>query len=109
MQEKIFSGGEIPDIKSFVTSIEKASLELINLQIIRGKNGYVPTLQAWISNLRKNKYKIVRKFGINLYRRYEMYLAASKSSFEPYSDQNVVQLLIAKQKDALPAINFSYH
>ena len=79
------------------------------MQIIRGKNGYVPTLQAWISNLRKNKNKIVKKFGINLYRRYEMYLAGSKSSFEPYADQNVVQLLIAKQKDALPAINFSYH
>ena len=53
--------------------------------------------------------KIVRKFGLNLYRCYEVYLAGSKSSFESYSDQNVVQLLIAKQKDALPAINFSYH
>ena len=109
LQEKIFSGGEIPDIKSFITSIEKASLELINMQIIRGKNGYVPTLQAWISNLRKNKNKIIQKFGKNLYRRYEVYLAGSKSSFEPYADQNVVQLLLAKQKDALPAIDFNYH
>ena len=65
LQEKIFTGGEIPDLKSFITSIEKASLELINMQIIRGKNGYVPTLQAWISNLRKNKNKIVRKFIID--------------------------------------------
>ena len=109
LQEKIFSGGEISDLKSFITSIEKASLELINMQIIRGKNGYIPTLQAWISNLRKNKNKIVKKFGMNLYRRYEMYLAGSKSSFEPYADQNVVQLLLAKQKDALPAIDFNYH
>ena len=79
------------------------------MQIIRGSNGYVPTITSWLSNLRKNKRKIVKKFGENLYRCYEVYLAGSKSSFEPYADQNVVQLLIAKQKDALPAINFNYH
>ena len=109
IQTKIFPGGEIPDLKSFIKPIEEVGLELINMQIIRGANGYVPTLQAWISNLRKNKKKIVKKFNENLYRCYEVYLAGSKSSFEPYADQNVVQLLIAKQKDALPAIDFNYH
>jgi len=109
IQKKIFRGGEIPDLKSFIKPIEQVGFELINMQIIRSAEGYPKTLSAWISNLRKNKDKIIKKFGINLYRCYEVYLAGSKSSFEPYSDQNVVQLLIAKQKDALPPINFSYH
>ena len=109
IQKKIFPGGEIPDLKSFIKPIEEVGLELINMQIIRGSNGYVPTIACWLSNLRKNKRKIVKKFGENLYRCYEVYLAGSKSSFEPYADQNVVQLLLAKQKDALPAINFNYH
>ncbi len=107
IQEKIFPGGEIVDLETLISPISKANLELIDAQILR--LDYVKTLNAWLSNLRKNKYEIVKKFGANLYRCYEIYLTGSMSSFQPYSDQNVVQLLIAKQKDALPPINFSYH
>lgn len=109
LQKKIFPGGEISDLEGFTKPIAEANFELIDAHIIRGENGYVKTLNAWLQNLRKNKHEIVKKFGANLYRRYEIYLTGSMSSFQPYSDQNVVQLLIAKQKDALPAINFSYH
>ena len=69
---------------------------------------YTKTLSEWLQRLRKNKDKIIKLFGEKLYRRYELYLSGSRASFDVYSDQHVVQILLGKEKDAVPPREYQY-
>ena len=70
---------------------------------------YTKTISEWLQRLRKNKDKIVKLFGKKLYRRYELYLSGTRASFDVYSDQHVVQILLGKEKDAVPPREYQYH
>ena len=52
--------------------------------------------------------KIIKLFGEKLYRRYEFYLSGSRASFDVYSDQHVVQILLGKEKDVVPPREYQY-
>ena len=103
---KIFPGGEIPSISDLAAPIENSELCILDMHYWHLM--YTKTLSEWLQRLRKNKDKIIKLFGEKLYRRYELYLSGSRASFDVYSDQHVVQILLGKEKDAVPPREYQY-
>ena len=106
LDAKIFEGGEIPSISDLAAPIENSELCILDMHYWHLM--YTKTISEWLQRLRKNKDKIVKQFGEKLYRRYELYLSGTRASFDVYSDQHVVQILLGKEKDAVPPREYQY-
>ncbi|MFZ2886402.1 MAG: class I SAM-dependent methyltransferase [Minisyncoccia bacterium] len=74
----IFPGGMLVTLKNLRKSI-RGIFHILDEEYF-GED-YVLTLRAWLNNLRINKDAIVRKYGIEHYRKYEFYFLSFIGSF----------------------------
>lgn len=95
----IFPGGYIPALSELLPHIEKAGLQILDIEILRLH--YAETLKDWRRNVDKNRDKIIALNDERFLRMWEFYLICSELSFR-YGVHNVLQLQLAKKQDAVP-------
>ena len=95
----IFPGGYIPALSEVFPSIERESLIVTDLEILRLH--YASTLRHWRQRFRASWHVAAEKFSERFCRMWEMYLAAAEVGFR-YQNLMVFQLQLTKDQKALP-------
>lgn len=95
----IFPGGYIPALSELLPAIEKAGLQILDIEVLRLH--YAETLKDWRANFNKNYDKILALYDERFMRMWEFYLVCSELSFR-YGVHNVFQLQLGKKQDAVP-------
>ncbi len=80
LQRYVFPDGELEEIGTVVTAIQRAGLEVRHVENLR--EHYALTLRAWVRNLEEHYTEAVRLAGPGRARVWRLYLAGSALGFE---------------------------
>ncbi len=89
----VFPDGELHEVGSVVTAIQRTGLEARHLESLR--EHYALTLRAWVRNLESQWSEAVAEVGAARARVWRLYMAASAVNFEG-GDNQVHQVLAVK-------------
>jgi len=95
----IFPGGYIPAASEFTGAIERSSLILTDLEVLRVH--YARTLNHWSQRFAASRAAIAARLGERFCRMWEFYLQSSEMSFL-WGDLVVFQAQISKSLERLP-------
>ena len=102
----IFPGGYSPALSEVVPAIERASLLITDVEVLRLH--YAETLRAWRQRLAKNRDEVVALYDERFLRMWEFYLSASEAMFR-YGGHIVFQIQMAKCQEAVPITRAYLH
>ena len=95
----IFPGGYIAALSEVLPAIERAGLQVTDIEILRLH--YAETLKAWRARFAAHRQEIAVLYDERFCRMWEFYLAISEIAFR-YRGCMVFQIQLAKRVDALP-------
>lgn len=95
----IFPGGYCPALSEVIPAIEKAGLQVLDIEILRLH--YAETLRLWRERFDQNKDRIRQIYDDRFCRMWEFYLVTSEMAFR-YQGQMVFQIQLGKRVDAAP-------
>jgi cyclopropane-fatty-acyl-phospholipid synthase len=95
----IFPGGYTPSLSEVTGPIEKASLIVSDIEVL--KMHYSHTLRHWKERCLKNKGKIIEMFDEKFFRMWEFYLTGCEVAFK-WGDQVVYQFQLTKDYKSTP-------
>jgi cyclopropane-fatty-acyl-phospholipid synthase len=95
----IFPGGYAPAISEVIPSIERNSLWITDVEVLR--NHYAETLRLWRKNFVRNWHKAQQVYDERFCRMWEFYLAGSEIAFRHEGMMNF-QVQMSKQQLTLP-------
>jgi cyclopropane-fatty-acyl-phospholipid synthase len=95
----IFPGGYIPALSEMLPAIERSSLIVTDLEVLRLH--YAQTLEAWRERFLARREEAKAICDERFCRMWELYLAGSEAAFR-YEGLVVFQLQLAKRLDAVP-------
>ncbi|MCB2100379.1 MAG: class I SAM-dependent methyltransferase [Rhodobacterales bacterium] len=99
IRKYIFPGGYIPALSETVAAIERSTLWVTDVEILRMH--YAHTLSRWRDRFQENRDKVKALYDETFCRMWEFYLAASEVSFRNMGN-TVFQIQIARRQDAVP-------
>jgi cyclopropane-fatty-acyl-phospholipid synthase len=94
LRRHVFPGGELAHLSDVVLAAEKAGFEVLDIENLRPH--YALTCREWVSRLQSRSTLAMRLAGVELYRTWLLYLAASSASFEA-GHTDIYQLLMSKR------------
>jgi cyclopropane-fatty-acyl-phospholipid synthase len=97
----IFPGGYIPALSEIVAAIEKSSLHVTDIEVLRLH--YAQTLREWRRRFADRRDTARRLMDERFCRMWEFYLAASECAFR-YAGMNNVQIQLCRHQHALPIL-----
>ena len=97
----IFPGGYIPALSEVVAAIEKSSLHVTDIEVLRLH--YAQTLREWRRRFADRRDTARRLMDERFCRMWEFYLAASECAFR-YAGMNNVQIQLCRHQHALPIL-----
>ncbi len=95
----IFPGGSMPALSEVATSIEKSTLKLTDVEVLRIH--YANTLRDWNSRFQVHRDSVREQRGEDFCRMWEFYMTTCEVAFR-HSDLVVFQLQITKQHGVVP-------
>ncbi|MBB5517704.1 SAM-dependent methyltransferase [Amphiplicatus metriothermophilus] len=95
----IFPGGYVPSLSETLAAVERASLWVCDIEILRLH--YAETLKEWRRRFEANREKAAAIFDERFCRMWTFYLTAAELSFR-YGGHMVFQMQLARRVDALP-------
>jgi len=95
----IFPGGYIPALSEVASAVEKASLYVADVEVLRLH--YAETLRHWRERFLANRKQAAALYDERFCRMWEFYLAASEASFR-HLDNLVYQVQFTKTQTAVP-------
>jgi cyclopropane-fatty-acyl-phospholipid synthase len=99
LRKYIFPGGYSPALSEVVPVVEKTSLWITDIEVLRLH--YAETLRAWLDNFNRHRAEIARIYDERFCRMWEFYLIGSELSFR--HDFNMVwQMQLARDIEAVP-------
>ncbi|GGF25088.1 cyclopropane-fatty-acyl-phospholipid synthase [Aliidongia dinghuensis] len=99
IRKYIFPGGYCPALSEVLPAIERARLQLMDIEILRLH--YAETLRHWRQRFLTHWEKVKALYDERFCRMWEFYLAASEAGFR-VQDLMVFQIQLAKRVDAVP-------
>jgi cyclopropane-fatty-acyl-phospholipid synthase len=99
IRKHIFPGGYIPALSEVLPAIERSSLWLGDIEILRLH--YAQTLRLWRERFMANRERAARLYDERFCRMWEYYLATSEISFR-YLDNYIFQVQLARTRNAVP-------
>jgi cyclopropane-fatty-acyl-phospholipid synthase len=97
----IFPGGYIPALSEVFAAIERSSLLVTDVEMLRLH--YAETLRAWRQRFMARRAEARSMWGETFCRMWEFYLAGSEATFR-YQDMMVCQIQLAKEQTAVPLV-----
>jgi cyclopropane-fatty-acyl-phospholipid synthase len=89
----IFPGGFIPTVHDTVKIMESGPFELKDYENLRFH--YAMTLDEWLRRFENHKDEVIKRYGIEFYRMWRLYLGSSISGFR-YGDLSLSQFVFTK-------------
>jgi cyclopropane-fatty-acyl-phospholipid synthase len=99
LRKYIFPGGYSPALSEVVPRVEKTSLWITDIEVLRLH--YAETLRCWRENFNRHRAEIARIYDERFCRMWEFYLIGSELSFR-HSFNMVWQMQMARDIDAVP-------
>ena len=99
LRKYIFPGGYSPALSEVVPFVEKTSLWITDIEVLRLH--YAETLRAWRDNFNRHRAEIARIYDERFCRMWEFYLIGSELSFR-YDFNMVWQMQMARDIEAVP-------
>ncbi|HET6621695.1 MAG TPA: cyclopropane-fatty-acyl-phospholipid synthase family protein [Dongiaceae bacterium] len=99
LRKYIFPGGYSPALSEVVPVVEKTSLWIADIEVLRLH--YADTLRCWRQNFNRHRAEIARIYDERFCRMWEFYLIGSELSFR-HSYNMVWQMQIARDVNAAP-------
>lgn len=99
IQKYIFPGGYCPSLSEVVPSVEKAKLNITDIEILRFH--YAETLRHWRERFMKNRDKAKQLYDERFCRMWEYYLVSCEMGFRN-QDLMVFQMQLSRKKDSVP-------
>ncbi len=99
IRKYIFPGGYSPALSEVVTAVEKTSLWITDVEILRLH--YAETLKAWYERFQANRVRIAKIYDERFCRMWEFYLAGSEAAFR-HQGHMVFQMQLTRLQDAVP-------
>ncbi|HEX6120369.1 MAG TPA: cyclopropane-fatty-acyl-phospholipid synthase family protein [Dongiaceae bacterium] len=99
LRKYIFPGGYSPALSEVVPVVEKTSLWIADIEVLRLH--YAETLRCWRQNFNRHRAEIARIYDERFCRMWEFYLMGSELSFR-HSYNMVWQMQIARDVNAAP-------
>ena len=99
LRKYIFPGGYSPALSEVVPVVEKTSLWIADIEVLRLH--YAETLRCWRQNFNRHRAEIARIYDERFCRMWEFYLIGSELSFR-HSYNMVWQMQIARDVNAAP-------
>ncbi|MBI3287125.1 MAG: class I SAM-dependent methyltransferase [Chloroflexi bacterium] len=90
MHKELFHGAELPKLEQVVSHSREARFELLHLESLRSH--YPRTIDAWVSNLEKNKEQTIRATSLDTYQKFMKYLTGA-AKYHRSGETNVYQFL----------------
>ena len=101
LRKYIFPGAYSPALSEVFTSVEKASLWVLDLELLRVH--YAKTLNHWWQRFEANRDKIAAMYDKRFCRMWEFYLISAEMMFLTGS-QLVFHMQLARKRDAAPIV-----
>jgi cyclopropane-fatty-acyl-phospholipid synthase len=95
LRRHVFPGGELVHLCDTIRAAEEAGFEVLDVENLRPH--YALTCRAWVRGLQQNEEPCLRAIGMEWYRTWLLYLAASALNFED-GQTDVHQVLMAKRE-----------
>ena len=95
----IFPGGYTPSLSEIVPSIEKSSLIISDVEVLRMH--YSHTLRNWKERFLGKKEEVLAMFDEKFFRMWEFYLTGCEMAFK-WGDQVVFQFQLSKELTSVP-------
>jgi cyclopropane-fatty-acyl-phospholipid synthase len=95
----IFPGGYIPSISEAMAAVERTSLWVTDIEVLRLH--YAETLRCWRERFMADRGAILRMYDERFCRMWEYYLASAELAFR-WGGQMVFQMQLARKVDAVP-------
>ena len=99
LRKYIFPGGYSPALSEVVPVVEKTSLWITDIEVLRLH--YADTLRCWRENFNRHRAEIARIYDERFCRMWEFYLVGSELSFR-HSFNMVWQMQLARDVNAAP-------
>ena len=99
LEKYIFPGGYIPTFSQMTNAIEKTSLKITDIEVMRLH--YAETLKKWREKFFKNKSFLPKTYDEKFSRMWEFYLLASEYFFRSGGGM-VFQFQLAKDQEVVP-------
>jgi cyclopropane-fatty-acyl-phospholipid synthase len=99
LRKYIFPGGYSPALSEVVPVVEKTSLWIADIEVLRLH--YAETLRCWRENFNRHRAEIARIYDERFCRMWEFYLIGSELSFR-HSYNMVWQMQLARDVNAAP-------
>ena len=99
IRKHIFPGGYIPALSEVLPAIERSSLWIGDIELLRLH--YAETLRLWRERFMANRARAAELYDERFCRMWEYYLATSEISFR-HLDNYIFQIQLAKRRDAVP-------
>jgi cyclopropane-fatty-acyl-phospholipid synthase len=93
----VFPGGELASLEQMIAAAERAGFEVLDVENLRPH--YALTCRAWVARLQANREACQALVGVETYRTWLLYLAASASGFM-LGTTDVYQILLARRSRA---------
>jgi cyclopropane-fatty-acyl-phospholipid synthase len=94
LRRRVFPGGELPHLADVIRAAELAGFEVVDVENLRPH--YALTCRAWVKRLEERQEQCVRLVGVETFRTWRLFLAASAVSFED-GQTDVYQVLGARR------------
>jgi cyclopropane-fatty-acyl-phospholipid synthase len=101
LRKYIFPGGYSPALSEVVPVVEKTSLWITDIEVLRLH--YAETLRAWRDNFNRHRAEIARIYDERFCRMWEFYLISAEMMFRTGS-QLVFHMQLARKRDAVPIV-----
>ena len=95
----IFPGGYTPSLSEVVRPIERSSLIISDMEVLRMH--YSHTLRHWKERFLNKKEQVLERFDEKFFRMWEFYLAGCEMAFK-WGDQVVFQFQLSKKLTSVP-------
>ena len=99
LRKYIFPGGYSPALSEVVPVVEKTSMWITDIEVLRLH--YAETLRAWRDNFNRHRAEIARIYDERFCRMWEFYLIGSELSFR-HNYNMVWQMQLARDIEAVP-------
>ena len=99
LEKYIFPGGYLPTFSQMTHAIEKTSLKITDIEVMRLH--YAETLKKWREKFFKNKSFLPKTYDEKFFRMWEFYLLASEYFFRSGGGM-VFQFQLAKDQEVVP-------
>ncbi len=99
IRKHIFPGGYIPALSEVLPAIERSTLWVTDIEVLRLH--YAETLRLWRERFMANRARAAVLYDERFCRMWEYYLATSEISFRHLDNYNF-QIQLAKRHDAVP-------